>query len=71
MIKELRVLYVDPKVMVESKCFSSLFDIDLNNDATDVIIDPKDAIDICANFGWKVNSMGMTMDQKIRITFER
>ena len=71
MIKELRVLYIDPKVMVESKCFSSLFDIDLNNDGSDIIIDPKDAIDICTNLGWKVNDMGMTMDQKIRITFER
>lgn len=71
MIKELRVLYIDPKVMVESEYFSSLFDIDLNNDDADVIIDPKDAIDICANLGWKVNGMGMTMDQKIRITFER
>ena len=71
MIKELRVLYIDPKVMVESEYFSSLFDIDLNNDGSDVVIDPKDAIDICANLGWKVNSMGMTMDQKIRITFER
>lgn len=71
MIKELRVLYIDPKVMVESKCFSSLFDIDLNNDDADVIIDPKDAINICTNLGWKVNNMGMTIDQKIRITFER
>ena len=57
--------------MVESKRFSSLFDIDLNNDGSDAIIDPKDAIDICTNLGWKVNGMSMTMDQKIRITFER
>ena len=71
MIKELRVLYIDPKVMVESKRFSLLFDIDLNNDGSDAIIDPKDAIDICTKLGWKVNGMGMTMDQKIRITFER
>ena len=71
MIKELRVLYIDPKVMVESEYFSLLFDIDLNNDGSDVIIDPKDVIDICTKLGWKVNGMSMTMDQKIRITFER
>lgn len=71
MVKALRVLYIDPKVMVEPKLFSMLFDVDFNGEGSDEPIDPEEAIDICTNLGWKVKDMGMTWDQKIRITFER
>lgn len=71
MAKELRVLFVDPKTMVEPKLFSMLFDVDFKGDGSDEPIDPEEAIDICTNLGWKVKDMGMTWDQKIRITFER
>lgn len=71
MVKELRVLYIDPKVMVEPKLFSMLFDVDFNGDRSDEPIDPEEAIDICTNLGWKVKDMDMAEDQKIRITFER
>lgn len=71
MVKEIRVLYIDPKVMVEPKQFSMLFGVDFKGEGSDEPIDPEEAIDICTNLGWKVKDMGMTEDQKIRITFER
>lgn len=72
MVKELRVLYIDPKVMVEPKHFSMLFDVDFKGEADETVpIDPEEAIDICTNLGWKVKDISMTEDQKIRITFER
>jgi hypothetical protein len=72
MQKEIRILYIDPKVMVEPKHFSMLFNVEFNGEADDTVpIDPEEAIDICANLGWKVKNMDMTEDQKIRITFER
>lgn len=72
MQKEIRVLYIDPKVMVEPKHFSMLFDVDFMGESDDSVpIDPEEAIDICTKLGWKVKDMNMTEDQKIRIIFER
>lgn len=71
MLKEIRILYIDPKVMVEPKQFSMLFGVDFTGEGVDEPIDPEEAIDICTNLGWKVKDMGMTEDQKIKITFER
>lgn len=71
MTKEIRVLYIDPKVMVEPKQFSMLFGVDFTGEGSDEPIDPEEAIDICTKLGWKVKDMDMTEDQKIRITFER
>lgn len=71
MVKEIRVLYIDPKVMVEPKQFSMLFGVDFTGEGSDEPIDPEEAIDICTNLGWKVKDMDMTEDQKIKITFER
>ena len=71
MTKEIRVLYIDPKVMVEPKQFSMLFGVDFTGEGSDEPIDPEEAIDICTNLGWKVKNMGMSEDQKIKITFER
>lgn len=71
MVKEIRVLYIDPKVMVEPKQFSMLFGVDFKGEGAGEPIDPEEAIDICTNLGWKVKDMDMTEDQKIRITFER
>lgn len=72
MRKEIRVIYIDPKVMVEPKHFSMLFDVDFKGEADETVpIDPEEAIDICTNLGWTVKDMCMTDDQKIRITFER
>ena len=71
MVKELRILYIDPKVMIEPKWFSMLFEVDFNGEGSNEHIDPEEAIDICINLGWKVKDMGMTSDKKIRITFER
>lgn len=72
MQKEIRVLYIDPKVMVEPKHFSMLFDVDFKGEADETVpIDPEEAIDICTNLGWIVNGISMTEDQKIKIIFER
>ena len=71
MKKEIRVLYIDPAIMVEPKQFSMLFGVDFTGEGSDEPIDPEEAIDICTNLGWKVKDMGMTEDQKIKITFER
>jgi hypothetical protein len=72
MQKEIRVLYIDPKVMVEPKRFSMLFNVDFMGESDDSVpIDPEEAIDICTNLGWSVKDMSMTEDQKIKIVFER
>ena len=72
MRKEIRVIYIDPKVMVEPKHFSMLFDVDFKGEAADTVpIDPEEAIDICTNLGWTVKDMSMTEDHKIKILFER
>lgn len=72
MQKEIRVLYIDPKVMVEPKHFSMLFDVDFKGEADETVpIDPEEAIDICANLGWTVKDMSVTEDQKIKIVFIR
>ena len=72
MQKEIRVLYIDPKVLVEPKHFSMLFDVDFKGEADETAqIDPEEAIDICTNLGWTVKGMSMTEDQKIKILFER
>lgn len=72
MRKEIRVLYIDSKVMVEPKHFSMLFDVDFKGEADETVpIDPEEAIDICSNLGWTVKDMCMTEDQKIKIIFER
>ena len=52
MQKEIRVLYIDPVVMVEPKQFSMLFDVDFMGESDDTVpIDPDEAIDICTNLG--------------------
>ena len=72
MRKEIRVLYIDPKVMVEPKHFSMLFDVDFKGESDETVpIDPEEAIDICTNLGWTVKGMSMTEDHKIKILFER
>lgn len=72
MRKEIRVLYIDPKVMVEPKHFSMLFDVDFKGEADETVpIDPEEAIDICANLGWEVKDLEMTEDNKIKIVFIR
>jgi len=48
-----------------------LFGVDFTGEGSDEPIDPEEAIDICTNLGWKVKNMGMSEDQKIKITFER
>ena len=72
MQKEIRVLYIDPKVMVEPKHFSMLFDVDFKGEGDETVpIDPEEAIDICTNLGWTVKDISMTKDHKIKILFER
>lgn len=72
MQKEIRVLYIDPVVMVEPKQFSMLFNVDFKEEVDNTVpIDPEEAIDICTKLGWKVKGMNMIEDQKIRIIFER
>ncbi len=72
MRKEIRVLYIDPKVMVEPKHFSMLFNVDFKGEADETVpIDAEEAIDICTNLGWSVKDMCMTEDHKIKIIFER
>lgn len=71
MTKEIRVLYIDPKVMVEPKQFSMLFGVDFTGEGSDEPIDPEEAIDICTNLGWKFENMEMTEDNKIKIVFTR
>lgn len=72
MVKELRVLYIDPKVMVEPKQFSMLFGVDFKEESDNSVpIDPEESIDICTNLGWKVEDLSMTEDNKIKIVFTR
>ena len=72
MQKEIRVLYIDPVVMVEPKQFSMLFDVDFMGESDDSVpIDPDEAIDICTNLGWEVKDLEMTEDNKIKIVFVR
>ena len=72
MQKEIRVLYIDPVVMVEPKQFSMLFDVDFMGESDDTVpIDPDEAIDICTNLGWEVKDLEMTEDNKIKIVFVR
>ena len=71
MRKEIRVLYIDPKVMVEPKHFSMLFDVDFKGEADETVpIDPEEAIEICNNLGWKVKDMTI-QNEKVVIIFER
>lgn len=71
MQKEIRVLYIDPKVMVEPKHFSLLFDVDFKGEADETVpIDPEEAIDICTNLGWNVKDMTV-QNEKVVIIFER
>ena len=72
MQKEIRVLYIDPVVMVEPKQFSTLFGVDFMGESDDSVpIDPDEAIDICTNLGWEVKDLEMTEDNKIKIVFVR
>jgi hypothetical protein len=72
MQKEIRVLYIDPKIMVEPKKFSMLFGVDFKGEPDNSApIDPDEAIDICTNLGWTVKDIEMTDDNKIKIVFIR
>lgn len=72
MQKEIRVLYIDPKIMVEPKKFSMLFGVDFKGEPDNSVpIDPDEAIDICTNLGWTVKDIEMTDDSKIKIVFIR
>lgn len=71
MRKEIRVLYIDSKVMVEPKQFSMLFNVDFKGEADETVpIDPEEAIDICTNLGWNVKDMTV-QNEKVVIIFER
>lgn len=71
MQKEIRVLYIDPKVMVEPKQFSMLFNVDFKGEVDETVpIDPEEAIDICTNLGWNVKDMTV-QNEKVVIIFER
>lgn len=71
MQKEIRVLYIDPKVMVEPKHFSMLFNVDFKGEVDETVpIDPEEAIEICTNLGWNVKDMTL-QNEKVVIIFER
>ena len=71
MRKEIRVLYIDPVVMVEPKQFSMLFNVDFKGEADETVpIDPEEAIEICNNLGWNVKDMTL-QNEKVVIIFER
>lgn len=72
MVKEIRVLYIDPVVMVEPKQFSMMFGVDFMGESDDSVpIDPDEAIDICTKLGWEVKDIEMTEDNKVKIIFVR
>ena len=71
MQKEIRVLYIDPKVMVEPKHFSMLFNVNFKGEVDETVpIDPEEAIEICTNLGWNVKDMTL-QNEKVVIIFER
>lgn len=68
-IINLRIVYIDPRVLIDPSLFSRLFNVELSN--MEEPICPEEAIDICQSLDWKVKDMTLSDDNKVIIIFEK